>query len=320
MNETGQVFFHSPCFDGIVSAVLTCDYFVSADRWREAEVHTVNYHLRDQWLERPLARPSAVVDFLYHPDTDFWADHHETSFLNDAVHEHFRTRRPASFFVYDNRYDSCAGLLWHHFHAEFGHRNARYAELVAWADKIDAAKYDSVEEAVGGDSPALQISTSLARDATEEYCLWLVRAFRDRPLEDVAGAPDVQQRYGQIRALMDTGLKRFRSGSRLEDGIVIFNVEATGAIVNRYAPFFVYRDASYSAGIIKSLKHVTLITMRNPWRHFTSVNLGLLCGEFGGGGHQRVGAIRLSGDDCGEAEAILDRIVARIRMESGFGS
>jgi hypothetical protein len=74
-----RLYFHSPCFDGIASAVLAWDFLEERSGWRTPALHPVNYDVRQTWLEKLLDRPAAVVDFLYHPDVEFWADHHLTS-------------------------------------------------------------------------------------------------------------------------------------------------------------------------------------------------------------------------------------------------
>jgi hypothetical protein len=62
-----HLYFHAPCFDGIVSAVLLHDILSRHERHNIA-LHPVNYHLNATWVANALNRPAAVVDFLYHPD------------------------------------------------------------------------------------------------------------------------------------------------------------------------------------------------------------------------------------------------------------
>jgi nanoRNase/pAp phosphatase (c-di-AMP/oligoRNAs hydrolase) len=57
--------------------------------------------------------------------------------------------------------------------------------------------------------------------------------------------------------------------------------------------------------------------MRNPWREFPSVPLGDIFSRFGGGGHQRVGALILPTERIADARAILDQILFELRTEEG---
>src|SRR5438876_6074091 len=104
MNSSSQLYFHSPCFDGIVSAVLTWDFVETVFRWTVRELKPVTYKLRESWLAETLVRPCAVVDFLYHPHATFWADHHSTTFLSPEAKHDFELKR-GPYFVYDDNAD-----------------------------------------------------------------------------------------------------------------------------------------------------------------------------------------------------------------------
>lgn len=316
---TGKIYFHSPCFDGIVSAVLVWDFLEKRDGWVNPLLHTVNYGQRDSWLSESLEEPCAVVDFLYHPGARFWSDHHLTTFLDASAEAHFAARRDA-WLLYDAGADSCAGLLWRRFHVDFGYRNSRYAELVAWADKIDAARYESVDEAITGTAPALRLALGLAAGSVGDYCEKLVRALRDRPIEEVANRPDALERYAKARALFDAGLDRFKRAARLEgDDVVVFDVDATDALVSRYAPYYFYPHARYSVGITRLADSAKVTAMRNPWRDFPSVPLGRIAEALGGGGHQRVAAVLLQGKQAAQAGAVLCDFLAGIRKHERHG-
>jgi hypothetical protein len=130
-----------------VSAVLTWDFADAVLKWQVRNLQPVNYYRRASWLSERLARPCAVVDFLYHPQATFWADHHSTAFLTVEAERDFELKRNP-YLIYDDAAPACAKLLWDHLGTEFGYRNPRYAELVLWATKTDAAGYSSVEEAI----------------------------------------------------------------------------------------------------------------------------------------------------------------------------
>jgi hypothetical protein len=310
---TGSLYFHSPCFDGIASAVLAWEFLEERSGWQAPVLRPVNYDVRQTWLEKPLDRPAAVVDFLYHPDVEFWADHHLTTFLTDVARSDFE-RRKEPRLMYEQRADSCAGVLWRRLASDFGHRNARYAELVEWAEKTDSASYASVEEAITSTAPALRLSLGFALGQTEGYVETLVRELRGRPLEEVADLPEPRARFARARDLIQAGLDRFKRGARLEhDGIVVFDVDGRDAIVSRYAPYYFFPEARYSAGVVRWEGGATVTAMRNPWREFQSVPLGRIAETLGGGGHQRVGAIMLHSDRVADAPSVLARLVEAIR-------
>ncbi len=310
-----RIYFHSPCFDGIASAVLAWDCLHAVRGWISPALQPVNYDVRATWLGSPLEQPAAVVDFLYHPEAEFWADHHETTFLTDSARQHFAARR-GPYVVYDERAGSCAMLLSEHLAKAIGHRNPAYAELVLWAEKIDAARYVSVEEAMDSEAPALRLNLSLAVGHTEGYCEQLVRALREMPLAAVAALPEVHRRFVEAKALADSGLDRFKRGAHLEDdGIVLFDVDGKDTFVNRYTPYHFFPKARYSAGIVRSKMSAKITAMRNPWLEFSSVPLGRIAETLGGGGHHRVASIALPGDLAAKATTVLTHFVAEIRNQ-----
>ena len=315
MSEPAHLYFHSPCFDGISSCVLAWDFLEASRGWRIGELHSVNYDVRENWLSTALCGPAAVVDFLYHPQAEFWADHHLTTFLTDEAKDDFERRRNG-LLTYDRQSSSCALLLWNHFLERFGYQNLRYKAMVDWADKIDSARYDSVDDAILGDAPALQIRSSLASKDGKKFSEELVRALRRDELDEVAQSPDVVRRASETEAMIQAGLDRFEASSTLEaDEIVTFDVDSSDVMVSRYAPYHFYHDARYSVGVVRSTDGAAVTAMRNPWRDFPSLSLGKILEKFGGGGHQRVASVFLSGERASEAGSIRDQVLEEIRRE-----
>jgi hypothetical protein len=188
--------------------------------------------------------------------------------------------------------------------------------MMEWADKIDAARYDSVNEAILGEAPALRINFSLMLGGTE-YCELLVRQLHERDLNDVAELPQVAERFGEVRKRLQKGLDRLRERIiLLDDGIAAFDVEVTDdAIISRYAPYHFFPNARYSIGVFRSADSVRITAMRNPWLAFESVPLGRIFERYGGGGHQRVASVVLSGQLVGGAEPVADEILRDIRSQ-----
>src|ERR1700682_3416013 len=309
MEDRFHLYFHSPCFDGIVSCVLMQDFLEVARHSKVVDLIPVNYDLKPSWLATSLKSPAAVVDFLYHPEAKVWADHHLTTFLNEESELHFR-KRESPFLVYDSTAGSCAGLLWRHLLDRFSYRNDFYHSLVEWAEKIDAARYDSVEEAVLGDHPALQIRSSLAVEEAQSYSIDLARALRRKTMAAVAELPVVKAKAKRARKLLKAGLDRFAKACHLENDIAVFDVDASEVLINRYAPYLFFPNARYSIGILRMGDETKITAMRNPWRDFSSLPLGRMFAKFGGGGHQRVGSLLLSPNRSKDAAEILRRLLS----------
>jgi hypothetical protein len=307
MPTPDQVYFHAPCFDGIVSAVLVSD-FVEHSGGKVRALHPVNYGLREAWLSMDLGPASAVVDFLYHPQASLWVDHHVSAFLSPKSRADFQ-RHEDSWHVYADDAASCAGLLSKHLEQAFGYRNDRLRELAGWADKTDSAAYNSVDEAIFGDAPALRINASLATDEDGAYSVFLVQSLLESSVDEVARQPEVSSRYLRYRHELEKGLERFKASSRYDGGIVVFDTSAVEVPVPRYAPYLYFPDARYSIGVTRTAEKAKISAMQNPWRRFVGLDLGKTFERFGGGGHERVASVELRGDDRARADIVLGELI-----------
>ena len=311
MKSRLHLYFHSPCFDGIASAVLARDFLRVRHHVATRDLHAIDYASKPGWLARRLPTASAVVDFLFHPGATFWADHHGTTFLREEDRSLVATARNPDW-IYQDQAASCALLLWNQLEARHGHRNESYRTLVEWADRIDGARYDSVEEAVLPESPALRINLSLTLGRSGRYCERLVDLLQTRSLEQVARHPDVRRRADRVLAGTERGMREFRRAARLENGVVVFDVRERQSPINRYLPYVVFPKADYSAGIVRRGDSVKITAMRNPWKEFEGVRIGSLFESVGGGGHPRVGSVLLEGRKAAKAQGVLKSILLQL--------
>lgn len=291
LRKNASLYVHFPCFDGVISGVLSILFLNKSLHWRFRSIHPVNYSHQDDWIHQQLPRRSAVVDFLYHPQADFWADHHSTTFRSDRMKADFEAGAHEMRF-YNSRAGSCAMLLWQQLGAVLG-PDPRLEEMVGWADKIDSAAYTSVEEALFSLHPAIVISRSLAIDADEGYCSFLITLLEKSNLEETAKTNEVQKRFIRAKELSDAGLERVSKSISLRGAVAVFEADSEGVMMNRYAPYYFYPQATYSIGIVHSKSGTKITAMRNPWLNFESAHLGQFMRKFGGGGHQRVGSVIL---------------------------
>jgi hypothetical protein len=310
----GTLFLHYPCFDGLVSAAIASDFLENRMGWAIRDVQRVNYDLSPTWVETRLPEQSAVVDFLYHPDAVFWADHHATTFASDAARAHCETNADRRILLYDKESPSCGMLLFRRLGNDLSDR-VHYGEMARWADLIDGAQYASVEQAVSGEEPAFVINASLTgvRDAGELE--FLLEALRSRSLAEIAALPQVRSRADDVRSRTEAGLRLVKKEIRLAPGgIAVFAVTPSeGDIVNRYSPYCFFPDARYSVALIESPKDAKITAMRNPWIDFESVPLGQIFRKYGGGGHQRVASVVIPAGAALDPRHVVSEIVRTIR-------
>src|SRR5579859_2543808 len=315
--KAATVYLHFPCFDGIVSGALAILWLGHAHGSRFDSIHPVNYDLQPAWLDIRLPRRSCVVDFLYHPQAEFWCDHHATAFLNSSLRADFEAR-DKSLQMFDPESPSSARLLWKRGVSVL--RTGRLEEMVNWADRIDAADYDDVNQALFGTEPALQITRSLAIDADQAYCDLLVRALCVSSLHEVAAHPDVQRRVAKADELNQEGLRRVNQRIDVRGDIAVFDVRTENASVNRYSAFYLRPQARYSIGTFRSDDSVAVRVNANPWLQFRSPNLGEMMRAAAesaglgcaGGGHRRVGSLRLDKASESAAETVVQYLIKKL--------
>jgi hypothetical protein len=315
ISPDGALYFHYPCFDGLVSAAVAWDYLETTEDWRIEDLSPVNYHLQRTWLETPLPPRAAVVDFLYHPDAAFWADHHATSFLTEEVRRTYERLRSERYLLYDSASPSCAMLLWKRFGASSSDE-PRFGEMVRWADRIDAARYETVEEAVFGSSAALEINATLSFDGDPDYGKRLLRSMRTMTLGEVAELPEVRARSADIRSRTELGLREVKGTIRLTHGdIAAFEANpGRESTVNRYSAYHFFPGARYSVALVNSGEDSKLTAMRNPWLDFEGVDLGPIFKKYGGGGHKRVASVVIRRSSGLDPRSVQREIVEEISM------
>lgn len=311
------IYFHFPCFDGLISSAIAADHLTMFHDWKIEDFRPVDYDLKAQWLDISLPHRSAVVDFLYHPGAVFWADHHATTFLTSENQQDYLAKRdrPGEWLIYDPEAQSCALLLFERLRDSLSDPD-RYRDMAQWADKIDSASYSSVEEAVYGGSPAMDINLGLsAGGADSKYAELLVRSLLRLSLEEVSALPEVQKRTITARRRIRAGLKAVEKSVRLVDGdiVAVSTSESEARTISRYSPYIFYPDASYSLSLTRTKQHWKITAMRNPWRQFRSIELGELFRKYGGGGHRRVASVIVPGTAVEHAQDVFDAILGDIR-------
>lgn len=313
MMNNATLYFHYPCFDGIVSAALAWEFLEQQKGWRVDDLCPVNYTVRNTWLGAELKHPCAIVDFLYHPSADFWADHHATSMLTKDAEADYQRRKQHFSLYFDERAGSCASLLFRQLGPALAGK-PHFQEMVEWAEKIDSARYASVEEAILGEVAALKINRSILFEPGTDYARFLCKELRKHSLEYVAELDEVRTRQDEVERRTRAGLRLVQKHIRMEPGgVVTFEVmPAKDEMVNRYAAYYFEPEARYSLGIIHSEDGTAITAMRNPWREFPSIALGWTFEKFGGGGHQRVGSIFIPKNESQRVTDVVKSLLSQL--------
>ena len=320
-----RVFYHDKCFDGACSASL----FTRFHRECIAPEASYDYHglvhragaLFDE--AQFTGDENAIVDFKYSasPRITWWFDHHQSAFLTPQDHEHFlacqRDPKCAARKFFDPTYTSCTSFLAQIASMRYGFDTAPVAELVYWADIVDGAQYQSPEAAVEMAAPAMKLTLIIEATQDPEFIPRLIPLLTEMPLEAILQQPFVASLLPPLLERHKQAIELIRSRAEERDGTIFFDItDHPLEGFNKFIPYYLYPNATYSIGLSKSSFRTKVAVGSNPWTRADPakmVNLAQVCERYGGGGHARVGAISFPPDKEADAREAAKEIVTELR-------
>lgn len=312
-----RVLYHDCCFDGATSAALFSEFYrrcVLPDA--QFEYVGMNHGPGDVFAGAFIGGPDTehvCVDFRYSTDSrlSWWFDHHQSAFLSDQDQAHFHAAQNRRHF-YDPKAQSCSKFLATCCSSAFGFDPTPFADLIAWADLIDGARFVSPEQAVMCREPALQLMTWVEQNRDPQLKLRFISALRSQSLDEIAAESYVQDGIAPVVKMRDEVLRVLHERAVVLDGVVTYDVtDVPQILVSKFAPYYLFPDAHYVVGL-SSLPGRTKISVgSNPWRaERRTANIANLCGRYGGGGHPAVGAVSLRTDEVASARLHAAEIVS----------
>ncbi len=313
-----KIFFHDACFDGTTSAALFAAFYRDVIA-RDVDVRAVGMIHKDGDPFEGVALDGddhACVDFRFcaDPRMRWWFDHHPTAFQPPSLRAVFDRDRLATWF-FDPAAPSCAGMIERALGTGWGWKPPPHLiEAVRWADTIDAAQFESAEDAVALQLPAQRLAAWLAHGRTPletaRYVEWLSRD----SLAEVAARPNIAAQLAVVQA------ERAREMEAVQkiavwagDVIVIDRTAEIGARSPGFLSYLLFPTALYAVTATSTPQSIKITVGVNPWtkgnrRH----DIGALCARYGGGGHAVVGGITLRADELPRAKATLTAIVKEL--------
>ncbi len=274
-------------FDGMVSGAVLAHAL--REHGENPILLSVNYDERKNWDSFEEGKRFAIVDFHFHPRAEYWFDHHPTTFLTDELRA---TYEPSDRWLWDETAPSCPPLIIKHAEEHLGYQAPeRFQDAARWSDIIDAARFESVDQAIFGDDPALRLMRALTASPNPAWVDTLATALVDESLRDVALRSDVEKVYDRASRNRDKALEQFPPTVLWnEGGVVFFDASSSKVRRERFAPFYHHPDISYAVGVIPTRAGFHITCGENPWNKPTAgVHVGEMMEEYGGGGHRAVG-------------------------------
>ena len=321
-----RVFYHDKCFDGTASAALFARFYKERIR-KDADFRfTGLLHRAGALFDESdfTGDENAIVDFKYSssPKITWWFDHHLSAFLSPADAEHFRADTSGKKF-FDPEYKSCTKFLADTTERVFGFDQEPVAELVKWADIVDGAQYEDAKTAVEMAEPAMKLTMVIESNQDPAFPDKLIQHLAYKPLAEIIELPFVAEKLPPLLERHERSVDIIRKHSDCKDGTIYFDVtdyDLEG--YNKFVPYYLYPDSTYSIGLSKSSFRTKVSVGSNPWTTTPPekmVNLATICERYGGGGHARVGAISFPTDRADEAREAAHVIVEELRASQRAG-
>ncbi|HVR20694.1 MAG TPA: hypothetical protein VMS65_13380 [Polyangiaceae bacterium] len=314
---------HGHCFDGLASAVLFTRLAERLGRSQGAAPLEASYRAcgygngQARADERMLTGDdNAILDYRYHPSDKltWYFDHHRTAFANDADRAHFEARRDNGRFFFDDACSSCTKLIANLSRERFGVESPDLDELVTWADRIDAARFESAEQAVDRTDPIMRLVSVVEHYGDDAFLERFVPELLQRPLSEVAKSPEIAARYRPLGKKHDRFVERVRQSSLLQ-GRVVF-VDLTAEVlesVGKFVTYALYPNSVYSVivGLLKSGPKISV--GYNPWSgRSLDADISSICARYGGGGHPVVGGIAFASAELERARRVAREIAEEL--------
>jgi hypothetical protein len=143
------------------------------------------------------------------------------------------------------------------------------------------------------------------------------------PLAEVLSQPFVAELLPPLLERHRQSIDLIRDRSEERDGTIFFDItDQPQEGYNKFVPYYLYPQATYSIGLSKSSFRTKVSVGSNPWTKADPArmtNLAQICERYGGGGHARVGAISFPAGHLEQARAAAGEIVAELRAKNPMG-
>ena len=322
MAKSVVVAAHGHCFDGMCSSAIFSHLFSRLHPGEAIDFayRACGYGPGENGVDPRLlvGEENVILDYRYSVSDKltYYFDHHASAFPSPeerASFEAAKQRSPMRMF-HDAAYGSCTKLIFDVARERLGVDMAEHAELVRWADIIDAARFPSAEMAVARKEPALQLMTVVESYGDAAFYAELVPLLLSRSIDEIAALPRIKELYAPKQAELDGFVKLVEAAAVEKDGVVMVDLTANLLAVSpKFVTYALYPGSRYSIVVTRDAKRVKLSIGYNPWSARPRTHdISKICERHGGGGPPVVGAITLTAADLERARALATELAAEL--------
>jgi len=319
-----KLFFHDRCFDGSASAALFGRFYREAIA-PGAVIEPVGVRHRDGDPYEGVVFDGddhACVDFRFSPADEmrWWFDHHRTAFQPPALRAVFELREsPTQWF--DPDAPSCCGLIARVAGERWGWAPPpSLADAVRWADIIDAAAFESAEQASSLTTPAQRLAVFLGAATDDDDVTRYIHALTDgATLSELDRAPWVRRVLEPLLAGRERLRGLIETVARVAgpDGgeVVVFDLLDQPELPSPgFLGYALFPACRYAIAANRGHGAIKIAVGYNPWCGRPRLHdIGALCQPHGGGGHAVVGGVTLEPGEQDRARATIAALVEALR-------
>lgn len=311
---------HGHCLDGLLSATLFTRLLrhVESSRTLRFAYRPCGYGPGENGVPEAalVGDVNAVLDYRYSssPKLDWYFDHHASAFPTDADRASYAARAGSGLVHFDSSYGSCTKLIADVSAKRFDLDPAPFADLIHWADLIDAARFPDAAMPVEKRAAPLRLMAVVERYGNEEFITRWVPRLLEEPFLLASDSAEVRELYEPLGADQDRFVDLVKRHARCEGPVVLVDLgDSLLEAAPKFVTYALYPESLYSVVLTRSSSKCKISVGYNPWaprerRH----DISAICERFGGGGHPVVGAASTKADELDRARAIAAEIVAEL--------
>jgi hypothetical protein len=307
---------HGNCLDGLASAALFTKLVRQVDpSVTEFQYRTCIYGPTPVFFGPQLLSgdSNAILDYRFYSGSEltWYFDHHTTAFSDRAEESVFQSRVGSGRYHFDPHSPSCAGLIARVARDQFGVSLEHLESLVAFADQVDSARYQSAAAALDRSQPRSRFLAVVERFGNDDFMGRTVESLLAMPIDEVAKLPESAEAFSVIEHEQTDFLDHVRGCSEDRGAVVVSDIsDREHPTFAKFANYLLFPHSTYSVLLGRIPGALKIAAGFNPWGPRTRQHdLGSICRKFGGGGHPVVGGVAFAPNDTSGAKAVVKEIV-----------
>jgi len=297
-------------FDGVASAALLK---------KKGMINDILFvHPKDVQDGKVAITPNDITTNVpYSPNAHIAFDHHASEEMRIGG------SKPANL-VLDPNAPSAVHVVYRHYGGKTAFPNVSEALLDA-VDKVDSARLTKEEILNPPDWVLLgylmDARTGLGRFrsfAISNYQLMskLVDAIATMDVKDILKLPDVAERVALYREHQEPARAQLKKCAKVHGNLVEIDLrnEETIYATNRFTLYALYPDTNISMHVMwgRANQNVVFAIGKSILNRTSKTNVGAICLEHGGGGHEAAGTCQVDAD---QAPAVREQLIKQINKD-----